>query len=183
MTTCLYHNASKQFMWDVEDYQLQCIQSVGLVVGGMLPSTEYTDHVEILAPGYTCKYSNLPNYPYKIVGVALGYTLGQNIVCGGGIMEYVHCHRHPMEGSNVCETDMQCVKTSGGTRWCTGPKTDECYSYDYVSEVWNQAQVSLSKARAYAASVVLPNEELWISGGAGKKSILKSIEIFHVTRA
>ena len=77
-----------------------------------------------------------------------------------------------MEGSNVCETDMQCVKTSGGTRWCTGPKTDECYSYDYVSEVWNQAPVSLSKARAYAASVVLPNEELWISGGAGKKSIL-----------
>ena len=86
-------------------------------------------------------------------------------------------------GSNVCETDVQCVKTSGGTRWCTGPKTDECYSYDYVSEAWNQAPVSLSKARAYAASVVLPNEELWISGGAGKKSILKSIEIFYVTRA
>ena len=41
MTTCLYHNATKQFMWDVEDYQLQCIQSVGLVVGGILPSTEY----------------------------------------------------------------------------------------------------------------------------------------------
>ena len=82
------------FEFFFKDYQLQCIQSVGLVVGGMLPSTEYTDHVEILAPGYTCKYNNLPNYPYKIVGVAVGYTLGQNIVCGGGIMEYVKCHRH-----------------------------------------------------------------------------------------
>ena len=86
-----------------------------------------------------------------------------------------------MEGSNVCSTDIQCVMTSGGSKWCTGPKTDKCYSYDYVSKSWI-FKLKLSKARAYAASAVLPNLELWISGGAGKKTILKSIEILSVTK-
>ena len=116
---------------------------MGLVIGGMLPSTEYTEQVEILAPGYNCKYRTIDNYPHKIVGVASGFTLGitvhkyntehiiwsssdihiiwstekhqhnayittflitikmdtltlgQNIVCGGGMMEYIHCHKGP----------------------------------------------------------------------------------------
>ena len=49
---------------------------MGLVIGGMLPSTEYTEQVEILAPGYNCKYRTIDNYPHKIVGVASGFTLG-----------------------------------------------------------------------------------------------------------
>ena len=93
LTTCLYKNETQEFLWDVEDYQLQCTESVALVVGGILASTEYTDTVEILAPGYKCKYLYVANYPHKIVGVSAGYTLGQNIVCGGGMMEYIECHR------------------------------------------------------------------------------------------
>ena len=44
---------------------------------------------------------------------------------------------------------------------------------------WKQ-DVSLKSNRAYAASAILPNGDLWISGGVGSTKILDSIEILIV---
>lgn len=96
-------------------------------------------------------------------------------------MNYVDCVKHP-EGSNFCDRDIECVTTTGGARWCTGPKTGNCYSYDpYLTKDWSYV-LSLRTPRAYAASAVLPNGELWISGGAGKSAILNTIEIIYVKK-
>ena len=40
MTTCLYHNETGLYIWNVEDYQLQCIESVGLDI----PFSSYSRH-------------------------------------------------------------------------------------------------------------------------------------------
>ena len=81
-----------------------------------------------------CKDSKLAPYPKRIKGTVSGFILGKAIVCGGAEMTYVDCLRHN-EGSKDCDRDYECVKTTGGTQWCTGPKTGACYSLDTVSKV------------------------------------------------
>ena len=90
--------------------------------------------INFLAPDMTCS-SLPPPYPNKIIGSVSGFTNGLNIVCGGGKMEYADCRKHPVERSNDCDTDLDCVHTTGGARWCTGPKVKKCYTlyYDLVS--------------------------------------------------
>ena len=44
---------------------------------------------------------------------------------------------------------------------------------------WKQ-DLSLKSKRAYAASTVLPNGDLWISGGVGSTKVLDTIEILTV---
>ena len=95
--------------------------------------------VEVFAPGYNCKDNMLPPYPKKIKGTVSGFLGGMAIACGGGEMVYVDCHKH-FEGSVECDRDIDCIITTGGTRWCTGPKTTKCYSYDSVSKVCMQVQ-------------------------------------------
>lgn len=137
--------------------------------------------MEIFAPGLNCLSKHLSPYPMQVVGAVGGFTRGLDIVCGGGVMEYVDCVKH-VEGSNDCDRDIECVTTAGAARWCTGPKTNKCYTYDpYFTKDWSYV-LSLKTPRAYAASAVLPNGELWISGGAGKTKILDTIEILFVKK-
>ena len=71
----------------------------------------------------------------KVIGASAAFLFGQNIVCGGAIENYTECQIHA-EGSNICDRNIDCVTTKGGAKWCTGPKTKYCYSYQLVSETW-----------------------------------------------
>ncbi len=42
--------------------------------------------------------------------------------------------------------------------------------------------MTLNEARAFARTMVTPDGKLWISGGAGKKKFLKTIEILKVVK-
>jgi hypothetical protein len=64
----------------------------------------------------------------------------------------------------------------GGAKWCTGPKTKRCYSYQLVDDTWVHA-IDLIKARVYAGTTTMPGGTLWIMGGVGVKSVLRSSEI------
>ena len=73
------------------------------------------------------------------------------------------------------------MKTTGGSEWCTGPKTKHCYSYDFIQKSWIKV-AELKTARAYAGSVTMPDGTFWILGGVGTKSVLKSTEIISWKR-
>jgi len=84
--------------------------------------------------------------------------------------------------ANYCDRNAECIQTLGGALWCTGPKVNTCYTYDrYFTKKWVLAAKTLKTARAYAASVALPDGRLWILGGAGTSSILKSKEFIQVS--
>ncbi len=87
-----------------------------------------------MAPGFTCSERKLTPYPYEVIGVSTGFVVGNSVVCGGAKMEYVDCVKPPSSG-HVCDRNIECVKTAGGTKWCTGPKTKECYTYDSIFKV------------------------------------------------
>jgi hypothetical protein len=134
--TCELDSKTNQHDWDiVETEEFGCIEPIGFVIGGIAADTTYLNEVEILAPGYDCSMQPpIVPYPHRIVGSSAGYALGQSIVCGGAKFEYVECKRHA-EGSTVCNTNMQCVKSTGGSEWCTGPKTADCFTYNYIRKV------------------------------------------------
>ena len=68
------------------------------------------------------------------------------------------------------------METLGGTLWCTGPKTKECYTYDpLLKKDWIFA-TNLKASRVYQASTVSGDGTLWLIGGIGTSSILKSTE-------
>ena len=99
-----------------------------------------------------------------------------NLVCGGATENYVECSKESKEKSNICDRNIDCVSTPGGTKWCTGPKIADCYTYDpYVTRDWSLL-TSLKTARANGASTVSLDDVFWIFGGIGKSSILKSTE-------
>ena len=139
-TTCIFDEDLKDFIWDVEDERLQCVPAIGFLIGGIATNTKYLNEVEVFAPNIPCT-SQPPPYPHKIVGTVSGFIGGQNIVCGGGIMEYIDCSKHK-EGSTDCDTNIECVHTKGEARWCTGPKLKACYSIMYD-------QISLKEVRDY----------------------------------
>ena len=90
-------------------------------------------------------------------------------------MDYIDCSQHA-EKSQHCLTNMECVETAGGTQWCSGPKIQKCYSYEFVSKVWNEV-AELKTARALAAGIVTSSGKFWVSGGYGKKKILDTTEV------
>lgn len=182
-TTCLYDESIDDYEWSISDDRLKCVKGIALIIGGIQANYEYTNDVEVFHPNVEC-VSRPPAYPFKVVGTVSGFTKGQNIVCGGGKMEYADCSRH-YEGSWDCGTDMDCVKTQGGARWCTGPKTKECYSLliDYIEgkEKWTKV-IDMREARAYASAAVVPNGDFWITGGVSRSKILDTIEILSVDK-
>ena len=78
----------------------------------------------------------------------------------------------------MCDRNIDCVTTKGGSKWCTGPKTQKCYSYDIADGTWVHL-IDLIKARVYAGSVTMPGGSLWIMGGVGIKDVLRSSEILQ----
>jgi hypothetical protein len=44
---------------------------------------------------------------------------------------YLDCNRDRAQGGGLlCDRNVECVETPGKTKWCTGPKIDECYLYE-----------------------------------------------------
>ena len=136
-TTCIFSAKENDFVWDAPEGELQCMKAIGLIIGGIKADYLYTNEVEVFAPNLPCQISP-PNYPHKIVGTVSGFSLGKFIACGGGVMEYVECHKNEEESMN-CDRNIECVETAGGSRWCTGPKIKQCYSL--VLDVITSTQV------------------------------------------
>jgi hypothetical protein len=64
--------------------------------------------------------------------------------------------------------------------WCTGPKINTCFVYQrFPVKEWAASSKSLATARAYAASVVLPDGRIWVLGGAGSTNVLKTTEMIE----
>ena len=79
--------------------------------------------------------------------------------------------------ARYCDRNAECITTLGGSQWCTGPKIADCYTYQrYPLSIWSKSTKSLLTPRAYAASVVLPDERIWVLGGAGSSRVLASTE-------
>ena len=103
----------KDFDWDMSPEEFICVEPVGFVIGGIAKDYSYLSEVEILAPGLDCtippesKFDpmtgkeltyDITDYPHEIIGASAGHMLGQNIVCGGAIVDYADCDIHELEG-------------------------------------------------------------------------------------
>ena len=78
----------------------------------------------------------------------------------------------------VCSKNVECVTTPGDTKWCTGPKIPDCYSFNILTEKWDKTG-QMSEARAYASHVVMSDGRVWVMGGLGKNEPLSSTEIME----
>jgi Kelch motif/Galactose oxidase, central domain len=140
----------------------------------------YLDSTEVFCPNDACTDASFASFPHGIIGPVSGFLLGTTLVCGGARTTYAGCS--VKNGNTFCDRNAECVKTAGGSLWCTGPKTDACYTYDrYFAKNWVQSLQSLLSPRAYAASVIMPDGRLWILGGAGQSSILISTEFIELS--
>ena len=134
----------------------------------------------MFCPNDTCSQAPFISFPYGIIGPVSGFNLGTTFVCGGARTIYAGCAAKSY--GTHCDRNAECIQTLGGTLWCTGPKLDACYTYDrYITKKWVLAAQTLRTARVYAASVALPDGRLWILGGAGSSSMLKSTEFIQVS--
>ena len=101
-----------------------------MLVGGIDDKNLYLDDVELYAPGLPCHQNKLPSYPFKLVG-ATGNLAGRGkvVICGGAQQKYSGCTG---TSARQCKRNVECVTTNGGTQWCFGPRTKDCYAYEYV---------------------------------------------------
>ena len=151
-----------------------------MVVGGIDNKKNYLNDVELLAPGKSCHNEKMPPFPLKVaapVGAFAGK--GSTVVCGGATTLYRNCKVYPGD-KKICENNLECVKTAGEAEWCTGPKTDACYTFNILTDRWEKSG-KLLQPRAYASSVVLSNGKVWVLGGLGRTEVLKSTEILENT--
>ena len=95
----------------------------------------YLRDVELLTPGFDCpKHKQVAPYPYRVTGASTGYVDGQILVCGGATVDYMECHEG-YEQNYYCDRNVECVKTTGGTQWCSGPKVNKCFTLDVPNNV------------------------------------------------
>jgi hypothetical protein len=69
-------------------------------------------------------------------GLTEAYIEGMAVVCGGAQEDYDGCNVKA-NGLRMCTHNANCVITAGETKWCSGPKTAQCYVLDkslYYSE-------------------------------------------------
>ena len=94
-----------------------------MIVGGLDDKRKYLDDVELYAPGLPCHQGKLPPYPLKIVGPTGNMARsGKVVICGGAEEKYQNI-RKPIQHN------LKCVSLQGGSQWCFGPKTSNCYTY------------------------------------------------------
>ena len=136
LITCLWDKSEEDFLWDIDSSLFICVEPIGLIIGGIAQDYTYLNEIEILAPSMTCNRQKLPDYPMRVMGASAGFILGQNLVCGGATYEYTDCDIHA-ERSQICDRNIDCIQTHQGPEWCTGPKTNKCFSYDPVLKVLN----------------------------------------------
>ena len=119
-------------------------------------------------------------FPLHLKWAAAAFINGQTLICGGATDDYVDCDQIA-EKSEICQRNIECVQTPGGSKWCTGPKTANCYTYDPIlTRDWSLV-TKLKTARANAAATVSMDDVFWIFGGAGKSKILTSCEKLTLT--
>ena len=107
------------------------IKNISMLIGGIDTTNTYLNDVELYAPDLPCHQAKLEPYPLKVVG-ATGNIIGNGeiVVCGGAVDTYAGCTG---KGRNkVCKRNVECVETKGGTKWCFGPRTKDCYTYRLV---------------------------------------------------
>ena len=94
-----------------------------MIVGGIDQNRRYLDDVELYAPGLPCHQGKLSPYPMKIAGPTGNMARsGKVVICGEAEAKYVD-KRKPGQHN------LKCVTLQGGSQWCFGPKTTDCYTY------------------------------------------------------
>ena len=102
---------------------------LSMVIGGMDSKRRYLDDVEMFAPGLPCHHLKLPPYPMKIVGATGNLaSSGKVVICGGAQQKY-------MDVRKKSQYNLECVSLGGGSQWCFGPKTKDCYTYKYIIQI------------------------------------------------
>ena len=140
----------------------------------------YLDNVEVFCPNDTCNGLPFQKFPYGVIGSVSAFILGHAVVCGGARTVYDGCIA--VNQAQYCSGNAQCITSTGGSLWCTGPKTNACYTYDRVlKKNWILSETGLLTARAYAASVVMPDGRFWVLGGAGESEALQTTEFVTIS--
>lgn len=128
--TCVYDADKADFDWNLRPDDFSCVKPVALLIGGQDESLRYLSEVEMLAPDLTCGDKIASQLPEPLMGAMGAFVNGLTILCGGATEGYLHCHPVAGEGNFQCDRNVDCVKTTGGTQWCTGPKSNRCYTYE-----------------------------------------------------
>ena len=68
-----------------------------------------------------CEGDYLEHEVGKIIGN------GEIVVCGGAVETYTECSGGNWQKS--CKRNVECVETKGGSKWCFGPRTKDCYTF------------------------------------------------------
>ena len=124
------------FAWDQVADNFKCVQSINIVLGGIDEDNRYLDDIEIVSPNMKCHHEKLPPYPKKVAGMVGTFAgQGSSLVCGGATEAYQDCSKLPGD-KKVCSKNVECVITAGETRWCSGPKTTDCYTFNIVTDKW-----------------------------------------------
>ena len=132
----------------------------------------------MFCPNDGCDNAPFSPLPLSLIGSVSAFTNGLAFICGGATTVYVDCTAK--NSGNLCNRNVDCVTSAGGSSWCTGPKIAKCFIYDrYLTKSWLQSNIGLITPRAYAASVLLPDGRIWVLGGAGSTSVLKSTELIE----
>lgn len=136
--------------------------------------------MEVFCLKDTCDGADFSHFPYGVIGAVSAFVQGNAVVCGGARTTYDSCK--VKNTAQYCPRNAQCVATAGGSLWCTGPKTNACYTYErYTKKTWVQSPKGLLTARAFSASVVMPDGRFWILGGAGKNAVLQTTEFLTLS--
>ena len=139
----------------------------------------YHDNIEVFCPNDNCNNAPFAPLPYGLTGASGAFSKGVAFVCGGARTFYKDCTAKV--SGNYCLRNAECVTTAGNALWCTGPKITTCHVYDrYLTRSWLVSPTGLLTARSHAASVILPDGRVWILGGAGSSSVLKSTEFVSI---
>ena len=99
-----------------------------MLIGGIDNKNTYLNDVELFAPGLPCHQKKLAHYPLKVAGATGNFASdGEIVICGGAVHTYSGC-----TGSwrRTCKQNIECVNTNGGSKWCYGPRTKDCYIYE-----------------------------------------------------
>ena len=99
-----------------------------MVIGGIDNKNSYLNDVELYAPDRHCHQVKLTSYPLKVAG-ATGNLIGNGeiVVCGGAVSTYSGCSGNYRK--KRCRRNIECVETKRGSKWCFGPRTKDCYTY------------------------------------------------------
>ena len=99
-----------------------------MLIGGIDNKNTYLDDVELYAPGFKCHQKKLSPYPLKVAGATGNLASnGQIVICGGASDAYSSCTE---SRARTCKRNVECVIMNGGSKWCFGPRTKDCYTYE-----------------------------------------------------